>query len=753
MYSQPSLRNDIAALLAENILLAGSRSDLLEDIAAGVQSLSVNKKEVIFHQGEEASGLYFVVKGNVQIYSEQEQNRLILSHAAKNHLFGEFLLCGNSMRSTSAQALTDCDLLFWPIEDFSSLLAERPNDFLAITSRLVRRLNWNQTMLALRLSTLFIGLNEDIARELINSLTFKSIPANTLLLKQHDPAEDMCIVINGQFQVSQSTSDNQQEIIAHIGRGETVGEMGLICSSERTANVLALRDSTIAYLNRHAFERLLKQHPLEINQTFIRSVISHLGKNKPANTTNANTFALINLAPQLDAHEFCLSLSDFLQRLGLARILTSDIVDQAFMRSGAAQCQLSDLDNASLVQWLSEQELIYEHIIYLADPTLSQWSRRCLRQADHVLFLVAAEDDPTVSALEAETLNELNNRQIKKTLIIQHALSTSNPGGTSRWLAVRHCDSHYHVRRRSDFGRLARFLTGNALGLVLGGGAARGFAHIGVMKALKEFDIAVDMVGGNSMGAILAAEYALHWDEEQMLEKTHQLCVKGDRLTLPIVSLFSGKTMTAALAELFGDLCIEDLWMPFFCVSCNISRATLMTHRQGTLLAALLSSNAPPGLFPPQVSNGDLLVDGALLNNLPVDVMRTFNPSGPIIAVDVNERVDLLDNSNTVGGVSGWQILWSRLNPFAPRIQLPSMAQILTRASMIGGLAQHKKMREGLADLYLQPPVNHFSLTNYNQAHAIAEAGYRYARDNLEAWMLTMPNQGQALTSGSNRAE
>lgn len=745
MRSTPPSRSQLIELIGQNILVAGSRQDLLATIADCLQFMAVAQNTLIFRQGEEADGLYLVVQGTVQIFSEHDNNRLIMSHSSKSHLFGEFLLCGNSIRSTSALALTDCRLLFWPMKTFGALLLQQPEDFTPITTRLVRRLGWNQTMLALRLSSLFIGLNEQIARDLINALTIKSIPANTLLLKQSDPAEYMCIVINGQFQVCRENENRQPEMLAVIGRGETVGEVGLISGSKRAANVFAIRDSTVAYLNRNAFERLLKQHPLEINQTFVRSLINRLEKNSQVKTNTANTFALINLSPHLDPFEFCRCLLKGLQNHGLARVLTSTIVDQAFMRPDAAQCDFNNLDNASLVQWLSEQELAHEHIVYLADARLNPWTRRCLRQADHVVFLADAEDRPDIAALEAQLLAELNANAVKKTLVLQHPKNAQTPIGTSRWLKPRQLDSHYHVRQQlqSDFDRLARFMTGNALGLVLGGGAARGFAHIGVLKALKERGIAVDMIGGNSMGAVLAAEFALQWDENRMLEKTRQLCVRGDRMTLPLVSLFSGKTMTDALENLFGDIYIEDLWMPFFCVSCNISRATLMIHRQGTLLAALLSSNAPPGLFPPQVSNGDLLVDGALLNNLPVDVMRELNPGGRIIAVDVNEREDLLDNTDSLGGVSGWQLLWSRLNPWAPRINMPGMVQILTRASMIGGLAQQKKMRAGLADLYLQPPVKHFPLTGYNRARAIAYAGYQYTRERLKGWQ-TQPSNNPA---------
>ena len=517
--------------------------------------------------------------------------------------------------------------------------------------------------------------------------------------------------------------------------------MGLICSEPRTADAKALRDSIVACLNRDAFEGLLRQYPIEINQTFAKSVIRHIETDSLEKPVTAKIFALINLSPHLNIQAFLQSLQNSLRNHGSAQILSSADVDHAFMRKGAAQCEFTDPDNAGLVQWLAEQESVHHHIVYCADGELNAWTRRCLRQADHVLFLADGNDRPAIQAVESQILAEISALSRPKTLIIQHPYGASNPLRTSAWLQPRQLDSHYHIRQgqRDDFDRLARLMTGNALGLVLGGGAARGFAHIGVLKALRELNIAVDLVCGNSMGAILAAEYALQWNEHRMLEQTRQLCLQGDRFTLPLVSLFSGKTMTAALKHLFDDVYIEDLWIPFFCVSCNISRAKLMTHSQGTLLASLLASNAPPGLFPPQISGGDLLVDGALLNNLPVDIMRAFNQGGRVIAVDVNQREDLLDNSDNLGGISGWQLLIDRLNP-TRHINIPGIVQILTRSSMIGGLAQQKKMHEGLADLYLHPPVTNFPLTAYSQAQAISEAGYRYAKDELAHWLASQNN-------------
>jgi len=565
---------------------------------------------------------------------------------------------------------------------------------------------------------------------------FQSIPSNSLLIKQNTVSDAMWIIIDGQFQVSKLTDDGQYQKLAILGRGETIGEIGVSCDTPRRSDVVATRDSTVAKLTRSSFEAILKQYPIEINRAFINSVVGHLQRSRISKTKSAETFALVFLSPKLNIEKISAQLIQSLTQYGSSTALTSQQVDIAFNQMGTAQSSFEDNLNKSLLQWLSEQEIAHRHLIYILDNDLSNWSKRCLRQADHIIFCVDAQDSPVVSQREQALLAEIGYKDIKQTLILIHPDSTTIPTTSSAWLTNRKINIHHHIKLSSieDYHRISRFLTGHAVGLVLGGGAARGFAHVGVMRAFKELNIPIDLIGGNSMGAVIAAQYAMQWDFDQMIERTQQLCLQGDQFTVPVTSIFSGNRMTQGLRKMFADSCIEDLWLHFFSISCNISRATVMTHQQGSLLSAVLSSNAPPGLFPPQVVKGDLLVDGALLNNVPVDVMAKINEGGHIIAVDINAREDLLGNTDNIGGMSGWQLLVNKLNPIGQKINLPNLIEILTRASIIGGLAQRKKLMRGVADLYLQPPVNHFPLMGYKHARAIEQAGYDYAIKALQKW-------------------
>lgn len=727
------------SIIKDNVLFADIDEVILSNIATKLQEITANQGDIIYQQGDEPKGIYLIISGKVQIFTDNNHKLHIISYASSNQLFGEFLLLGNSIRTTSAVALQDSQLFYLSIIDFNLLLGAHPQRFSIIANRITHRLCWNEVTIAIRLNPLFLDLSEDIVHALTKELQIKSIPANTLLYQKGLTSTELCIVIEGRFQIIKARTDGQNVVLGVVGRGETIGEIGVLCETVRNVDIIATRDSTVAKLSRASFEKILMLFPLQINRAFSKSIVHRLYNDEKSKPRAAETFAMVVLSPAIATQDIAKYLSDALKTHGSTSIVGSEIIDQAFSKTGTAQTDFIHSDNNALLHWLSEWEIAHSNVIYIVDAQLSNWTRRSLRAADHIIFFVDATDNPEIGRFEAQILNEIVTTEKKQTLVLMHNRLQRVPLGTSQWLSFRNVDFHHHVRydSQTDFGRLARFLTGKAIGLVLGGGGARGFAHIGVLRALQQLNIPIDLIGGNSMGALIAAQSAMQWQYKDMIERTMQLCLAGDEFTLPIISLFSGKKLARGLTDMFGDIHIDDLWHHYYSISCNISRATLMTHDQGSLLTAVLNSNTPPGLFPPQVSKGDLLVDGALLNNVPVDIMRKYNEEGTVIAVDVNVREDLLNNTENSGGINGWKVLLNKLNPMAPNINIPNMIEILSRASIIGGLAQRKKMMDGYADLYLQPPVNNFSLRDYKHGEQIAEIGYHYALKEFQSWLTS----------------
>src|SRR5262249_15060140 len=270
--------------------------------------------------------------------------------------------------------------------------------------------------------------------------------------------------------------------------------------------------------------------------------------------------------------------------------------------------------------------------------------------------------------------------------------------------------------------------------LVLSGGGARSFAHIGVLRALEEARIPIAQIGGTSGGALIAAQVALGWDAEKIRQTMRRYFVeRGSPLDygLPFVSLADGKHLRRMLEEMFGELRIEDLPRRFFCVSCNLNRAELVVHETGLLRKAVGASNSVPGLLPPVAAEGELLVDGCLLNNLPVDVMKRYAPDW-VWAVDVSDKAEVTVCPRYSASLPSWKIWWSRLNPFAAPIKAPTALDVLLNAIMIASRRQAELNRQ-LADVYLSPPVEASAAFDFKPFDEIVEVGYHYARQSIAA--------------------
>jgi predicted acylesterase/phospholipase RssA len=246
----------------------------------------------------------------------------------------------------------------------------------------------------------------------------------------------------------------------------------------------------------------------------------------------------------------------------------------------------------------------------------------------------------------------------------------------------------------------------------------------------------VDLIGGTSMGAILSATFAMGLDHRETLKLARQLAspLKLFDPTMPVVSFFASGKVTQVLQRICGDTQIEDLWMPCFCVSSNLTHAVAMVHRRGPLWLAARASMAIPGVFSPILADGDLLVDGCVLNNLPIDVMQRLSHDGPIIAVNVFPDVDLLRDYHFGPSISGWQALAAKLNPLQRRDRsAPLIFESLLRVLALNDVHQAKTKR-GFADVYIRPPVEQYNILDFGAYQQIAEIGYRSAMEALGEW-------------------
>jgi NTE family protein len=558
---------------------------------------------------------------------------------------------------------------------------------------------------------LFAGLDAVIVRQIAEAAEWLSLPGGATLFAAGETSDALYVVLSGCLGVFSPDNRDRRRFMGRVTAGDTVGEMGLISGRPRSAHVAALRDTELARISSESFNRVFGQHPqamLRIARlTVDRLEFSQSRGRGPR--LGARTFTLLPQSVEVDVGGFA---SEFVKALS---------------RFGRAELVWSVRAESHTSHWFHKIESANDFVVYVGDPSPGRWSSLCIRQADALLLLARA--DGTAGRWEAlASQRESSMAPQRAELVLLHEGSITR-GAAARWLAVQPGISHHHITSTEDISRVARMLTGRGVGLVLSGGGARGFAHIGVVKALREAGVPIDLVGGTSMGGILGAGVAQCWSVEELKERFHAAFVRAKPLrdyTLPFVSLVSGRKVSRLLRKDCGDIHIEDLPLTFFCVSSNLTTGHSMVHRRGLLWLWLRASVAIPGVLPPVVHKGEVLVDGGTMNNLPVDAMRELG-RGPVIGVDVGADTAFTTDSEEVDVPLPWQLMsWLRV-----RRHRPNIFQILWRAGMVNSSAMTAAHREK-TDLLLQPPLAQIDMLNWSAFERAIAAGYEYAVRRLE---------------------
>ncbi|MDH4126634.1 MAG: patatin-like phospholipase domain-containing protein, partial [Gammaproteobacteria bacterium] len=400
-----------------------------------------------------------------------------------------------------------------------------------------------------------------------DQLEWFCLPSGTTLFEQGEEADSLYAVTSGALGAWRRDSSGQSQLIGRIQRGETVGEGALLAGGVRTATVKSIRDSELVRFSKSAFDQLVQIYPsamLHIARLALRRLEQSQRADHPRPASRS--FAILSSGPAADAQEFALVLEHALGRFGKTELFTRD---------SAAQHTSA---------WFNEMEARRDFVIFVADAVSSPWARQCIGQADTLILLVDARDEPTPFLSIALAGHDVAESQ-QVELVIQHKRLV-RPGVARRWLQRCPATQHHHIRTIEDVHRLARLLTGNAIGLVLGGGGARGFAHIGVVRALREAGVSIDLCGGTSIGAIIASGVAAEWNHSQLIERYRRTFVRRNPLgdyTLPLISLSTGRRVSRLLQSEIGDIDIEDLALPFFCVSADLVTSNMVVHRSGLL--------------------------------------------------------------------------------------------------------------------------------------------------------------------------
>jgi len=528
-----------------------------------------------------------------------------------------------------------------------------------------------------------------------------SLAGGAPLFLEGEAADQLYLVRAGLLAAGHFARGAPAQILGLIGPGEVAGEMSLIAGTAHTSDVIALRDSEVLALP--------------------RAIVV-----QEARTDAALMFELARLAlsrARSPAHEGELiapRVFGFIGASSGAKVRTlAEQVAGAVRRHGYAVTVIGAEAQDRPTEWFSNVEHMHDYVLYAAESHEAAWKLFAERQVDRLVQVALGKDPPPEDTARANQA-----RQLEKPidLVLVQGRDCAAPVGSSAWSEAIAPGRLFQLRAfdPGDTERIARAVTGQAVGLVLSGGAARAYAHVGAIQALRQANAPIDFVGGVSMGAVIGAGVAMGWDMAELDRRIRKAFVESspvDDVALPIIAMTRGAKVRERLAEHFGDRQICDLWLPFFCGSANLTTGAYQIHRQGLVREAALASLSLPGVLPPVTWGNDVLVDGAVMNNFPADVMRSLH-AGPIVGVDVG-RGRSIEARDVVRPSSIWRWLLSGQWRNGPPI-----VSLLMRAATVTAGRDLAAARQA-TDVLILPEVDDIEIRDWKAYDPAVREGHK----------------------------
>ncbi|KAM6229494.1 patatin-like phospholipase domain-containing protein 6 isoform 7-T7 [Spheniscus humboldti] len=680
---------------------------------------------VIARQGDQDVSLHFVLWGCLHVYQRMidKAEDVCLFLTQPGEMVGQLAVLTGEPLIFTIKANRDCTFLKISKSDFYEIMREQPSVVLSVAHTVAARMS-------------------PFVRQMDFAIDWMAVEAGRALYRQGDKSDCTYIALNGRLRSVIQKGSGKKELIGEYGRGDLIGVVEALTRQPRATTVHAVRDTELAKLPEGTLNNIKRRYPQVVTRLihllsqkilgnlqqlrgpFASSSLGMASSSEPTNpTSNLSTVAVLPVCDDVPTAAFTLELKHALNAIGPTLLLTSDII-----RARLGSSALDSIQEYRLSGWLAQQEDIHRIVLYQTDSTLTPWTVRCIRQADCILIVGLGDQEPALGELE-QMLENTAVRALKQ-LVLLHREDGPSPSRTVEWLNMRSwCSGHLHIKcprrvfsrrgptklremyekvfeksadRHSDFSRLARVLTGNTIALVLGGGGARGCSHIGVIKAMEESGIPIDMVGGTSIGAFIGALYA----EERSAVRTKQRAREWAKcmnsvfetvldLTYPITSMFSGSAFNASINKVFQDKQIEDLWLPYFNVTTDITASAMRVHTDA-------------------------------------DIARNMGAK-TVIAIDVGSQ-DETDLCNYGDSLSGWWLLWKRLNPWAEKVKVPDMAEIQSRLAYVSCVRQLEVVKSSSYCEYIRPAIDRFKTMDFGKFDEIYDVGYQHGKVVFDGW-------------------
>ena len=541
-------------------------------------------------------------------------------------------------------------------------------------------------------------------------VTWFSLPGGETLYSPGDPADQLFFLRTGRLGAFRREAGQEPQFLGVIRPGEPAGEMSLVARAPHSAEVVALRDSEIFALPADIFFQACEADAsvmTELARLMIlrtRQAASRGGVGEPS------VFGFTPVGNPGPLRPLIERIAEEMERLDYSTTVV-----------GAEAA-------SAPTEWFSEVERTHDFVLYVAEVADVAWRQAVPRQVDR-LFRVGRGDRPPPKSLHNGVSAAPLQAQHLVDLVLVQPPDIAFPSGSEAWITATEPARLFHLRRNKldDAQRIARVLTGQSVGVVLSGGGARAYAHVGAIRALRERKVPIDFICGVSMGGIIAAGVAMGWDDEELNRRIRAAFVDSsplDDIALPLLAMTRGAKVSERLAEHFGEADIADLWLPYFCLSANLTTGAYHMHRRGLVKTALRATVALPGVMPPATEGDDVLVDGAVLKNFPADVMRAAQ-TGPIVGVDVSGSRNI-----TADDVARPESVWRWILSGQWR-KGPPIVSLLMRAATVSTGRDLAAAREA-TDVLVLPETGRVEIRDWSAYEPAVAEGYRATLEVLD---------------------
>lgn len=681
----------------------------------------LSASETLFSQGDPANGIYVVLNGRLRQYQkkldseehapvrrlQRKRNppkvsgQIMLGELGQGGSFGEVEVLTALNRISTMVAVRDSELARIPRTLFELLALEYPSIMIRVSRLVAKKILTNNNK---------IDSSSGVSGENSSKFDFNILAPPT------SSAENTHTIHNN-FN-NAGTSTYRTITILPITEGLPVESFALKLVSafkqvgQKTIGLT--QRITLSHLGRHAFDKLAK-----LKQSGYFSELEQLYD---------TVVYIADTPPNSSWTKTCVQQADCV-------LLLAD---------ADGSCAIGANERLLLKsKTTARTELILLHEERYVEPGLTQkWLRKrpWLDTHYHIQFLLpniekgqVAKNNVAMTILDRIIQTELGRKTYSISRLVPDTIRSTVENFSSRFKGSK--SRYYNPAHtyKNDFLRLARILSGQAVGLVLGGGGARGISHLGVLQAIEEQGIPIDVVGGTSIGSFIGGLYAKDYEIVSIYGRIKNFSGRVSSLwrmitdlTWPVTSYTTGHEFNRGIWKAFGETRIEDFWLQYYCNSTNITDSIQEIHSFGYAWRYIRASMSLAGLLPPLEENGAMLLDGGYVDNLPVWEMKALGCKS-IFAVDVGsvyEKIPMKYGDS----LNGFWIILNRWNPFSSHPNIPSMAEIQTRLGYVASVSALEKAKRTNGVVYVRPPIEGYGTLDFQKFEEIYQVGASYGR-------------------------